>query len=222
MKTESLQFHVFAVVRRKLSLLFLVLQGALVSSGGMATCNQTPCTPGNPNYNPLTGLCTTNTGGDGLGPALPGSGNLPSEPGTPTPTTQPDPNLPSDSVDLNIYGLGGQWMDNGRRVCINHTGGGVFANYYDAYSCDPQDGTPPVETFTDFEAQLNGNMLTGTTSVCAFGHSDPADNGIKETAVTLTVSDDGKTLSGSWFDPDKGMNVPIVLTRTTVGDCHTQ
>jgi hypothetical protein len=200
-------------------IVFLLLVGALVASGGMATCNQLPCTPLDPNYNPDTGLCTTATS-DGT-TIFPGAGGLPAEPGTTQPTTQPAADHDPDSVDLNIFGLGGKWKDNNRDACFRHTGSGVFATYYLPFQCDHADDTNMVSmTHEDFTAQLSGKMLTGTTSVCIFGQSDTSINGIQTATMTLTVSDDGKSMSGSWQHDGTGTGGSITITRLTVGDCQ--
>ena len=38
--------------------------------------------------------------------------------------------------------------------------------------------------------------------------------------MTATVSDDGKSISGTWHNNDTGNEDPITLTRKTVGDRH--
>ena len=201
-----------------LTLTGLLLAASMLPAGGMASCNPTNCTPTSPGYNPVTGQCTTQ--GD-TGVIYPGAGGLPAEPGTPTPTMQPAPGLDPNSVDLNIFGLGGRWLDNGREVCVNHGGSGVYATYYAAYSCDHDDDTNQVTTtYTDFDAQLSSKTLTGTTSVCSHGHDDVSANGIKDIPMTMTVSDDGKSMNGTWHNNDTNSDVPIILTRKTVGDCH--
>lgn len=200
-----------------ITLTLLLLALAIFPTGGMGSCNQAMCTTQSADYNALTSQCTGYPGGANY----PGSGGLPSEPGTPPPTTQPAPTQDPNSVDLNIYGLGGKWKDNGRDVCINHTGSGVYATYYLLYECDHRDSTLQTDsTYTDFEAKLMGKTLTGMTSVCSYGHDDPADNGIRQADITLTVSDDGKTLSGSWHNAESNSDVPVTLTRQSVGDCH--
>jgi len=196
--------------------LFLIVAG-VVPTGGMGTCTQAMCTSQSADYNALTSQCTGYAGGA----YYPGSGGLPSEPGTAPPTSQSTTAPGSSDVDLNIFGLGGKWKDNGRDVCINNTGSGVFATYYHSYVCEHDDGTNQSDsTYTDFEATLMGKQLTGTTSVCGFGHSDTSLNGIRQADVTLTVSDDGKTLSGSWHNTDTDSDVSITLTRQSVSDCH--
>jgi len=207
-------------------LVALIMTAAIIPCGGMASCNPNPCPPDMPYADPITGMCTTapSDGGviviPGTDPPIPGTGGLPREPGTTTqPTSNPDPN----AVDLLIYGLGGRWVDNGREVCIQHTGSGVYAWYIQDYECDHNDGTGNTSsTNVDFQAQLAGNVLTGTTSVCSHGHDDPADNGIKSATMTATVSEDGKTISGTWHNTDTDSDDPLTLTRETVGDCHVQ
>ncbi|HUN81317.1 MAG TPA: hypothetical protein VMV81_07375 [Phycisphaerae bacterium] len=200
-----------------ITLTFFLLAASVLPTGGMGSCNQSMCTSQSADYNALTSQCTGYAGGA----YYPGSGGLPSEPGTAPPTGQPTTAPGSDDVDLNIFGLGGKWTDNGRAVCINHTGSGVFATYYQPDVCEHRDGTGDSDsTYTDFEATLSGKTLTGTTSVCGFGHDDHSLNGIRSADMTLTVSDDGRTLSGTWHNTEDNSDVPISLTRQTVGDCH--
>lgn len=202
-------------------LVTVLLLAALHPLAGNSTCDPMPCTPMHPDYDPATGLCTqpANDGNNELGPPVFGTGNLPTEPGTPT--TQPAPSHDQDAVALDIYGLNGRWIDSGRAVCIQHTGSAVFATYIEPFVCDHADGTGATsQTQKDFEGQLVGDTITGMTAACRHGFSEPGDNGIIDTTMILVVSPDGKTLSGTWFNSDLNEDIPFSVTRETVGNCH--
>jgi len=209
----------------------LIASGMLLGIGNGMMCRvEPPCTPLNPDYDPATGRCDggdadTNDDGDGIiivggdaDPPLPGTGGVPTEPDTPPAA---DPNGDPDAVDLMTYGLNGRWLDNGRIACLTHTGSGVVATYVLPHTCDHADGTGAIsETIDDFTGQLSGDTITGMTSVCRHGFDDTEGNGFVQTTMTLTVSADGKTLSGTWHNSDTDEEVPFLLTRETVGNCQ--
>ena len=146
---------------------------------------------------------------------MPGSGGLPTEPGT-NPSSDPGDN--ANNVNLDVFGLNGRWMDGAREICLQHFGASVHAWYLELFMCDHQDGTGGFSnTETDFRGNLVNGVITGTTSACRYGH--PSGNGIIETTMTLTVSEDGKTLSGTWFNPDENQDIPFTVTRISVGNC---
>jgi hypothetical protein len=207
---------------RRLAFFVLFPSFILCSVMGLV-CGRVPCNPSNPDYDPITGTCpATPPGGDGtLGPAGPGTGELPTEPGTEDPPSAGD-NVDPGSVNTSVFGLDGVWVDNGREACISQSGTSVTASYLDAYVChednpnDPNDTTDT--TYTDFEGTLQGTTITGLTSTCRFGHD--SGNGIVSATMTLNVSADGKTLSGTWHNNDTGEEVDFSLTRETVGKCQ--
>jgi hypothetical protein len=197
----------------------MLLLSALVLLGGSTGCETEPCTPDHPDYDPETMTCPDQDDRV-LGPPVFGTGGLPTEPGTDTPEPD-DPDHDPDAVDVDIYGLNGRWIDSGRDVCIQHTGSGVVAWYVELRECDHADGTGNVSvTYEDFEGDLVGNTITGMLAACRFGHDEPSENGIVHTSFTLTVSADGKTLSGTWFNSDEGQDIPFEVTRETVGNCQ--
>ncbi len=197
--------------RAWLGLLLLI---AIQPLAGATSCDP-DCTPESPDYDPVTGLCTQPAGGT-LGPPVFGSGGLPTEPNTPT--TQPDVNHDPDAVDLDIYGLNGRWTDGGHEICIQHTGSGVFAAYTEIRECDHGDGNTSVY-FADFEGELAGDAITGTVVTCKFGFDDAADNGLFDAPMMLTVSADGKTLSGTWYNSVDDVDEPFDVFRESVGNC---
>ncbi len=201
-------------------LVVVLMAGSLVFMTGTAQCNRVPCNPGDPGYDPFTGTCPSTQPGDTtiiiFGPPVPGTGGLPTQPGTEVPPDAGD-NLDPDSVNLAIFGLNGLWEDNGRETCVVHTGSGVMATYTSNYECDPQDGGPVQTTLYDFEGDLTGNQLVGKTVVCRFGFQ--SDNGIIQADMVLVLSPDGKTLSGTWHNNDLGTDVPFSVVRKTVGNC---
>jgi len=118
-------------------------------------------------------------------------------------------NTGGGAIDLN-----GKWDDNGRAVCITQTGTSVSARYLEPYVCDHRDGTGQTsETDFDFDATLADRTLTGQTTVCKFGAGNPAGVGLGQADMTLTVSADGNTLSGTYFNATDQTDVPFSLTR---------
>jgi hypothetical protein len=202
---------------------FFVLFGSLLvifANLGME-CGM-PCGPENPNFDPETGTCPSTQPADQLGPPGPGTGGLPTEPGTDTPDSADD-NVDPDEVNVDVYGLGGRWIDNGNGLdtCVFHTGSEVGGNYLEEHLCDHGDGTGNTSvTLINFRGTLAGNVITGTTSVCRFGFD--SGNGFVDAPMTLTVSADGKSLDGTWFHSDDNVDVPFSLSRQTVGNCFGQ
>ncbi|RIK65793.1 MAG: hypothetical protein DCC65_11700 [Planctomycetota bacterium] len=200
----------------------ILLIASLGIWGGATSCNPQPCTPEHPDYDPVTGLCVPAgvVGADELGPPGPGTGGLPTEPGTTPPEST---NVSDEQVDLAVFGLNGKWLDNGRLVCILHSGSSVEATYVEPYICDHQDGAGTTsQTSFNFSAQMTGNQLAGTTTTCVYGFDEGSGvmNGITESDMTLVVSDDGKTLSGTWYHSIDDIYVDFSLTRETVGNCR--
>jgi hypothetical protein len=190
--------------------------------GMNAQCDQDECGPEDPNFDPVTGMCPEPGTGGGLGPAGPGTGGLPTEPGTDTPGSAGD-NVDPNNVNVDVYGLNGLWRDdnNGRDTCVIHTPSEVAGNYTTLYQCDHGDGTGQVsDTLINFRGQLANGVITGTTTTCKFGFD--SGNGFVDAPMTLTVSADGKTLSGSWYSEVEDEDIPFSLTRMTVGACGTQ
>jgi hypothetical protein len=109
--------------------------------------------------------------------------------------------------------LAGKWNDNGRLVCITQSGSSVSARYIDPYVCEFRDGTGGSDqTDFDFDATLSGRTLTGETTVCKFGADNPNGVGLARAAMTLSVSADGKTLEGTYFNATDQQDEPITLT----------
>lgn len=206
-------------------LLLLCATGLLV---GM-NCQVGLCPDEGQRLNPLTGLCEpddadTSDDGDGVvvagGPTFPpgpGTGGLPTEEDVNT-STADDSN--PDAVDLLTYGLNGRWRatDNGRISCILHTGSMFLSTLIEERLCEHFDGTGAVSmTFEDLEGMVVGETITGTTKACREGNEDTSLNGIFDFDMTLTISEDGKTLAGFWdFD---GEIREFSLVRETVGNC---
>ncbi len=205
----------------------LYLAAALVVAGGME-CQTAMCPNDKPVFNPVTGKCEAEGGDDTI---VPGGRTFPPGPGTGGLRTEPDTdtsmadNSDPDAVDLLVFGLNGRWIatDNGRISCINHTGSGMTSTLIENRECTYQDvnGSNVTSlTTADLEGMVVGNMITGTTRACRFGQSDTSLNGLFDFPMMLTISADGKTLSGSWdFD---GEVREFSLERQTVGDCRTE
>jgi len=76
---------------------------------------------------------------------------------------------PRGQEQLNLCG---QWLDNGRKVQISHTGSSIEARFLEPPICDFQNeaGTKrPREV--NFTGGLSGNQLVGRASVCNFGEN---------------------------------------------------
>jgi len=109
--------------------------------------------------------------------------------------------------------LNGKWDDNGHLVCITQSGNAVSARYIDPYVCEFRDGTGGNDqTDFDFDATLSDRTLTGETTVCSFGADNPLGVGLGRTPMTLTVSADGKTLAGTYFNAFDQIDVPLTIT----------
>jgi len=208
----------------------VLLFGVVVTvAGGMQMeCQTAMCPDDKPVRNPITGECEAEGGDDS---AVPGGRSFPPGPGTGGLRTEPDTDTSMaddtdpEAVDLQVFGLNGRWLasDNGRISCILHTGSGMTSTLIEDRECAYQDvnGTD-VTSFTtsDLEGMVVGDMITGTTRACRYGQSDPSLNGLFDFPMMLTISADGKTLSGSWdFD---GEVREFSLMRQTVGTCRTE
>lgn len=207
----------------------VLLFGAVVTvaSGMQMECQTALCPGDKPVLNPVTGECEPLGGDDAV---VPGGRSFPPGPGTGGLRTEPDTDtsMADDSdpeaVDLLIFGLNGRWMasDNGRISCILHTGSGMTSTLIEDRECTFQNANgSEVTSFTtsDLEGMVVGDMITGTTRACRYGQSDPSLNGLFDFPMMLTISADGKTLSGSWdFD---GEVREFSLMRQTVGNCRT-
>ncbi len=118
---------------------------------------------------------------------------------------------PRGQEQLNLCG---QWLDNGRKVQITHTGSSIEARFLEPPICNLQNeaGTQrPREV--DFTAGLSGIELVGRASVCNFGEEWGAQIGIQMAEMNLKVSEDGNTLNGTY----KGWKGPVEMTLTR--DC---
>jgi glyoxylase-like metal-dependent hydrolase (beta-lactamase superfamily II) len=69
-------------------------------------------------------------------------------------------------------------------------------------------------------ADLYTSLHEKVLAACSFGHEEPSENGIVHTTMTLTVSVDAKTLSGTWYNFDEQEDIPFEVTRKTVGNCQ--
>jgi hypothetical protein len=124
-----------------------------------------------------------------------------------------------DSGDATLN-LNGKWLDNGNEVCITQSGLSVQARYVQPHICDHRDGTGQTsQTDFDFDATLSGRTLDGETSICSYGAGNPQGVGIHRATVTLSVSADGNTLSGTFYNSLEQRDDPVTLTRvsTTCG-----
>lgn len=194
---------------------------------GGGECQTQMCPPDRPVFNEMTGKCEPEGGDDTV---VPGGRSFPPGPGTGGLRTEPDTetsmadDTDQDAVDLQVFGLNGRWKatDNGRISCILHTGSGVTSTLIEDRRCDHMnmDGSDVFSTTSaDFQGTVVGNMITGTQLACRFGNSDPSLNGLFDFPMMLTISADGKTLSGTWnFDGDLR---EFSLERQTVGNCRT-
>ncbi|MBE7508479.1 MAG: hypothetical protein HS101_19665 [Planctomycetia bacterium] len=126
-----------------------------------------------------------------------------------------------DAVDLLIFGLNGRWLeqDNGRTSCIVHFASEMTSTLIEQRVCEHLDGTNTIShTFADLEGVVNGDTITGRTIVCRYGNSDPALNGTDFSPMMLTISPDGKTLSGTYIVDTEVLE--FSLQRQTVGHCQ--
>lgn len=206
---------------------FLFTATVLMAAGGM-NCQNTPCPSDKPVLNPATGECEADDNDDGdvivipggpTGPAGPGTGGLPTEPDTDTSMSE---NGDPDAVNLLIFGLNGRWLanDTGRLSCILHSGNSMTSTLIEERVCDHQDpdNSTISYTFSDLEGTVAGDIITGTTVYCHYGNPDPSLNGIKLKPMMLMISEDGKTLSGT-YEVD-GEALEFSLMRQTVGTCQ--
>jgi hypothetical protein len=128
---------------------------------------------------------------------------------SPTPQLTPSPSPSGEAVDLT-----GLWDDNGRQVLISQSGSSVTATYVEPYVCDHQDGTGQTsETDIDFTATLDGRTLRGEINTCSFGSENPLGVGIKPAPFTVTLSDDSRELTGTWYSELDETDVPLTITR---------
>lgn len=113
-----------------------------------------------------------------------------------------------------VHNLNGPWEDSGREALIMQTGSQVTALYKNPFVCDHADGTGQTsETDLDFNATLAGDTLTGETSVCFHGFSDPSKNGIRIANFTATVNADDTQIDGTWYNESTDSDVPFSATR---------
>ncbi|MCC7316376.1 MAG: hypothetical protein IT419_16295 [Planctomycetes bacterium] len=201
----------------------LLCVAVAIVAGGMQ-CQPALCPADKPVINPLTGLCEPAGGDDTIVPGGrtfspgPGTGGLRTEPDTDTSMGEDaDP----DAVDLLIFGLNGRWLeqDNGRTSCIVHFASEMTSTLIEQRVCEHLDGTNTIShTFADLEGVVNGDTITGRTIVCRYGNSDPALNGTDFSPMMLTISPDGKTLSGTYIVDTEVLE--FSLQRQTVGHCQ--
>jgi hypothetical protein len=123
----------------------------------------------------------------------------------------------TDDTSDDTINLNGKWLDNGREVCITHSGTSVQARYIEPHTCDHADGTgQSSQTEFDFDATLSGRTLNGETTVCNYGSANPLGVGFARTAMTLSVSADGNELTGTYYNALDQRNEEMSLTR--IGD----
>jgi hypothetical protein len=114
-------------------------------------------------------------------------------------------NPQEESINLN-----GVWKDNGRPVEIKQSGAGVEAKFINPPLCDPRDNSQPRPREVDFTGTLEGNKIEGKATVCNWGKRWGSQIGIQQVDVTLEVSPDQKTLSGTY----QGWKGPVNMTLT--------
>jgi hypothetical protein len=129
------------------------------------------------------------------------------------------------------FNLNGIWLDNGRIVHIMQIDNGVEAKYEDEYVCNPGGDITPMSTYHNFLAKLEGNQLVGTTTTCdmcqvavrTYGPSAspselnaPSPAQLHNSKMKLTVSANGKTLEGLYYDHYENSWEPFKLTRVNV------
>lgn len=113
--------------------------------------------------------------------------------------------------------LSGIWEDAGEQVTITDSRGSVTARYSNQKQCRHDESVTPYTS--GFVVSGTGSTLGGTGTICYWGGRDPdspAPRGVKQDSqVTLTVSADGKTLTGtqvSYHGP-----ISFTLTRKCEG-----
>lgn len=115
------------------------------------------------------------------------------------------------------FNLSGIWEDAGSPVIITDSGGSVTARYSKQSECHHDGNVTPYSS--RFVVSGTGSTLRGTGTICYYGERDPdspAPRGVKhDSQVTITVSADGKTLTGTQI----GYHGPISFTLTRTGKC---
>lgn len=105
--------------------------------------------------------------------------------------------------------LGGIWLDEaaGLEVRVVQSGNRVTATYLEPRRCEHRDGRGTT-TLTEFNfaGTLEGNRIEGELGTCKFGS---ADAGPVRSPLELTLTDDGKALSGQWWNEVEQGWVPI-------------
>lgn len=112
--------------------------------------------------------------------------------------------------------LSGLWMDGEQYIVIEQSGSSVTATYVEDYFCN--DGEQ--KTKLDFQATLNDSELQGRTTVCESEHWPHAREagyafriGLSTAPVTLKLSSDGRTLSGTYVNVQENKQYPIQIVR---------
>lgn len=114
---------------------------------------------------------------------------------------------PRQDTRINLSGI---WEDAGNQVTITDTRGSVTARYSKQKQCRHEGSVTPYSG--GFVVSGTGSTLRGTGTICYYGERDPdspAPRGVKQDSqVTITVSADGKTLTGTQI----GYHGPISFT----------
>lgn len=117
----------------------------------------------------------------------------------------------SRAQDPPAIDLSGRWQDGSRPVEIEQSGSSVVARYVVPPLCDPQDGSEPQPREIDFEGSLSADgTLEGEAYVCNWGEEWGGEIGIQKVDMTLVLSDDGDTLTGTY----ESMDGPAEMTLT--------
>jgi hypothetical protein len=123
-------------------------------------------------------------------------------------SAQAQENSLENGIDLN-----GIWKrDDGVQVYITQTGSQVISSFETEGNEREGDcsfaGMANVKTYLDFDANIEGNQLTGETNVCVI-----EVNNVQLYPMHLTISNNGNTLTGTY--EYKGGRYPISYIKTT-------
>ena len=124
------------------------------------------------------------------------------------PSAQAQENPLGGNIDLNgIWEIYDEQSNGEMVVFITQTGSQVIASFDPEGDCSHVD-MENVKTTLDFHARIEGNQLIGETNVCI-----PKVNNVELYPMQLTISDDGKGLTGTY--QDEAGNHPISYFKTT-------
>lgn len=131
-------------------------------------------------------------------------------------TSRSQSSTPTQDTRINLSGI---WEDAGERVTITDSDGTVTARYSNQKQCRHEETVTPYTS--GFIVSGRGSTLRGTGTICYYGPKkepadppatpDPSPRGVKQDSqVTITISADGKTLTGTQI----GYHGPVNFTLT--------